>query len=79
MALLYPDYLKECRKDFPSLTETEREVLQLMANERTNSEIAYFMGISINTVKFHSKNIYEKLSVNNRRRAVKVAKENNIL
>lgn len=79
MALLYPDYLKECRKDFPSLTETEREVLQLMANERTNSEIADFMGISINTVKFHSKNIYKKLSVNNRRRAVKVAKENNIL
>ena len=50
-----------------------------MSNERTNSEIADFKGISINTVKFHSKNIYKKLSVNNRRRAVKVAKENNIL
>lgn len=71
MALLYPDYLP--------LTKSEQEILRLMADERSNQEIADFMGISINTVKFHGKNIFAKLRVRTRRQAVRVAKENRLV
>ena len=55
MALLYPDYLRKAKEDYPPLTKSEQEILRLMADERSNQEIADFMGISINTVKFHGK------------------------
>lgn len=79
MALLYPDYLRKRQEDYPQLTETETEILCLMADERSNAQIADFMDISINTVKFHAKNIFAKLKVKTRRQAVKVAKENKLL
>lgn len=78
MALLYPDYLRKLQEDYPPLTETEKEILCLMADERSNAEIADFMDVSINTVKFHAKNIYTKLKVKNRQQAVRVAKENRL-
>ena len=46
-----------------------------MADDRSNDEIAKFLGITVNTVKFHSKNIYKKLGVKNRHMAVRIAKE----
>lgn len=79
MALLYPDYLRKAKEDYPPLTKSEQEILRLMADERSNQEIADFMGISINTVKFHGKNIFAKLRVRTRRQAVRVAKENRLL
>lgn len=79
MALLYPDYLRKAKEDYPSLAKSEQEILQLMADERSNQEIADFMGISINTVKFHGKNIFAKLRVRTRRQAVRVAKENRLV
>lgn len=66
MALLYPDYLRKAKEDYPPLTKSEQEILRLMADERSNQEIADFMGISINTVKFHGKNIFAKLRVRTR-------------
>lgn len=79
MALLYPDYLRKAKEDYPPLTKSEQEILRLMADERSNQEIADFMGISINTVKFHGKNIFAKLRVRTRRQAVRVAKENRLV
>ena len=79
MALLYPDYLRKRQEDYPQLTETETEILCLLADERSNAQIADFMDISINTVKFHAKNIFAKLNVKTRQQAVKVAKENKLL
>lgn len=79
LALLYPDYLRKAKEDYPPLTKSEQEILRLMADERSNQEIADFMGISINTVKFHGKNIFAKLRVRTRRQAVRVAKENRLL
>lgn len=79
MALLYPDYLRKAKEDYPPLTKSEQEILRLMADERSNQEIADFMGISINTVKFHGKNIFAKLRVRTRRQAVRVANENRLL
>ena len=53
-----------------SLTPRERDLLESLAGGHTNAQIAKEHGISLNTVKFHLKNLYEKLSVNNRAQAV---------
>lgn len=79
MGMLYPDYLRRRPDKFPELTHTEKQVLYLMSDERTNVEIADYLNISVNTVKFHCKNIYEKLDVPNRRQAIKTARELHIL
>lgn len=51
------------------LTDREREVLSHLAQGRTNQEIADALTVSENTVRFHLKNIYEKLGVTNRTEA----------
>jgi LuxR family maltose regulon positive regulatory protein len=79
MGIMYPNYLKKLSENYPSLTDTEKSVLRLMADERTNADIADYMSVSINTVKFHSKNIFMKLNVNNRHQAIKIALESNII
>jgi DNA-binding NarL/FixJ family response regulator len=48
------------------LTERELEVLKLVTAGQRNREIAVELGISENTVKFHLKNIVEKLHAQNR-------------
>jgi LuxR family maltose regulon positive regulatory protein len=52
------------------LSEREIEVLQLIAEGLTNSEIAARLYLSLNTVKVHTRNIYGKLGANNRTQAV---------
>lgn len=79
LALLYPNYLKPRKENFPLLTIAETEVLRLMAADYSNTEIGDFFNISLNTVKFHSKNIFSKLDVRSRRQAVRIAKENNLI
>lgn len=53
-----------------ALTPRERDLLTALADGRTNVQIARELGISLNTVKFHLKNLYDKLGVNNRAQAV---------
>lgn len=79
MALLYPRYLKSHKLDYEKLTPSEMDILRLMADDRSNDEIAKFLGITLNTVKFHAKNIFKKLGVKNRRAAVRLAKEEGYL
>ena len=52
------------------LTEREFEVLSLSFKGKTNSEIAEEVFLSISTVKFHLRNVYGKLGVNNRKEAL---------
>lgn len=52
------------------LTVRERELLAALADGWTNLQIAARIGISRNTVKYHLKNLYDKLDVNNRAMAV---------
>lgn len=52
------------------LTARERELLSALANGWSNLQIAARIGISRNTVKYHLKNLYDKLGVNNRAMAV---------
>jgi predicted ATPase/DNA-binding CsgD family transcriptional regulator len=62
-----------------SLTERELEVLKLKARRRTNAEIAESLFISITTVKWHVRQIYNKLGVNNRAEAVASARQLGLL
>ena len=52
------------------LTKRERMILQFLADGSSNKELANSMSISINTVKFHLSNLYEKLGVKNRSQAI---------
>ena len=53
-----------------SLSNREREVLQLLTDGQDNHAIAASLEISINTVEKHLKNIYRKLGVTSRTEAV---------
>jgi DNA-binding NarL/FixJ family response regulator len=52
------------------LTDREKTMLSALARGRTNIELAKELGISINTVKFHLRNLYEKLGFRNRSQAI---------
>ncbi|MCM2369460.1 response regulator [Aporhodopirellula aestuarii] len=58
-----------------TLTNRERDTLELLAQRLYDKEIAKSMGVSVWTVKTHVKHIFEKLHVKNRREAVQKAKE----
>ena len=59
----------------PLLTDRECEMLVLLANGISNKGIANRLFVSENTVKFHLKNIYAKLSVTSRVQAVSAARQ----
>ncbi|WP_029007642.1 LuxR C-terminal-related transcriptional regulator [Azospirillum halopraeferens] len=52
------------------LTARERTLLESLTTGRTNAQLARELGISVHTVKFHLKNLYDKLGVGNRAQAV---------
>jgi LuxR family maltose regulon positive regulatory protein len=56
------------------LTRREQQILQWLDTDRTNKEIAQELVVTTETVKLHIKHVYRKLSVNNRRAAVSLAK-----
>jgi LuxR family maltose regulon positive regulatory protein len=57
------------------LSERELEVLRLLGTDLDGPEIARELVVSLNTVRTHTKNIYAKLGVTNRRAAVRRAAE----
>ena len=56
------------------LTDRELRILRLLEKDFTNKEIARQLVITTGTVKVHISNVYRKLSVNNRRAAVSLAR-----
>jgi NarL family two-component system response regulator LiaR len=61
------------------LTERECEVLALLVEGMSNQEIADKLFLGIGTVKFHVRNIYSKLGVDNRVAAVTLAMQRHLV
>ena len=62
-----------------SLTPREREIMIWVKDGKGTSEIASILKISQDTVKFHMKNVFQKLSVTSRSQAIAVAIENKLI
>ena len=61
------------------LSKRELDVLRLLASELDGPSIARELVVSLNTVRTHTRNIYTKLGVNNRRAAVRRAHQLELL
>ena len=57
------------------LTPREAEVLELLQDGSTNSEIAHELSIGIETVRTHARNIYRKLGIASRRELARLARQ----
>jgi DNA-binding NarL/FixJ family response regulator len=63
------------RGPFPSLTQRELEILELMARGFTNADVARHLFLSEKTVRNNVSHIFTKLGVNDRARAVVLARD----
>jgi two-component system, NarL family, response regulator LiaR len=61
------------------ISKREQEVLDLISKGHSNQEIADKLFVSINTVKTHSSNLFQKLEVSRRTQAIQRAKELRII
>ena len=61
------------------LSERELDVLRLLGTDLDGPDIARELTVSLNTVRTHTKHIYAKLAVTNRRAAVRRAQELDLL
>lgn len=67
---LLEDYVRRLQEEglqdtYDLLTEREREVLQLLAEGRSNKDAAAVLGISAHTVDTHRTNLMQKLGIHN--------------
>ncbi|MBI5351068.1 MAG: response regulator transcription factor [Chloroflexi bacterium] len=72
--LVFPDavrrwLMRNSAQDPNALTEREEVVLAHIAEGKSNAQIGVALNLSENTVKFHLKNLFSKLGVNNRTEA----------
>jgi LuxR family transcriptional regulator, maltose regulon positive regulatory protein len=61
------------------LSQRELDVLRLLGTYLSGPDIARELMVSLNTLRTHTKNIYDKLRVNNRQAAVRRAEELGLL
>jgi two-component system, NarL family, response regulator NreC len=67
---LLEDYMRRLNQEglqdsYDLLTDREREVLQLLAEGRSNKDVAALLGLSIHTVDTHRTNFMQKLGLHN--------------
>jgi DNA-binding NarL/FixJ family response regulator len=67
------------RKISQDLTKREHEILELVAEGKSNKEVAESLFISVKTVETHKTHILEKLGLRNTAELVKYAIKNNII
>jgi len=61
------------------LSKRETEILRMIADGKKRSEIAEELFIELETVKSHIKNIYTKLDVHSRSKAIHIARKNKLI
>ena len=69
-AVLVEDYVRRLRTrgltdSFDLLTDREKEVLQLLAEGRSNKEVASLLDLGLSTVETHRANLMQKLNLHN--------------
>jgi DNA-binding NarL/FixJ family response regulator len=70
---LHEGETSETEQQFEQLSDREKEVLKLLAEGRSNNEIAELLVLSVKTVMSHRASIMEKLDIHNRTDLVKFA------
>ncbi|MFA6948846.1 MAG: LuxR C-terminal-related transcriptional regulator [Eubacteriales bacterium] len=68
-----PQQYAQFARNLHTLTEKECAIYNLYLQGKKAQDIAVSCGISINTVKFHNKNIYDKLGINSRKELLRYA------
>jgi two-component system, NarL family, response regulator NreC len=68
--LLLEDYMRHLQQrgledSYHLLTDREKEVLQLLAEGRTNKEVAVALDVGVSTVETHRANLMQKLGLHN--------------
>ena len=61
------------------LSAQQKHMIELLAKGYKNAEVVELTGLSINTIRYHTKLAYQKLGVNNAKDAVLRAKELSII
>ena len=70
MVFPFVDIRKMRADPLENLTLRERSLLAALGSGQTNSQLAKDFSVSINTIKFHLRNLFEKLEVRNRAQAI---------
>ena len=80
-AIIYDVYVakKKTTAVTPEFSERERDIILLCREGLLCKEIAERLGLSINTINTHKKNIYQKLGINNTMEMVRYAMANGII
>jgi RNA polymerase sigma factor (sigma-70 family) len=73
------DYRKHVSNPIDLLTSREREVIQMIAEGKTNKEIANALNLSVYTVEAHRGRIMEKLNLHNTGDIVRFAIRNGLI
>lgn len=73
--------VKSFNKDLRNnpLSKQETKILAFLAEGKSYKSIAVSLDVSLDTVKFHIKNIYIKLQVNNKEDAISLGKKHNYI
>jgi two-component system, NarL family, response regulator NreC len=69
-AVLVEDYVRQLKQrgrtdSYELLTDREKEVLQLLAEGRSNKEVATLLDLALSTVETHRGNLMQKLNLHN--------------
>ena len=64
---------------YDALTDREKQVLKLVADGRSNKEVAEALGISVKTAMSHREHVMEKLGVHNRTELVRFALKKGVI
>jgi len=72
-------FVKEGQGDYEPLTAREREIVQLLAEGKSNKSVASTLGISVKTAESHRANIMRKLSLRSVSDLVRYAVRNKIV
>ena len=76
VVVLSPDFrLDTSAIERLGISKREQEVLELISKGLSNQEIADKLFVSVNTIKTHSSNLFQKLEVSRRTQAIQRAKE----